>query len=863
MMIRRSILALLFVVAVAPLRADEPVYVSFARSFYVFQEAAGVGVVTVTRTGNPATSLSVGYHCVIDNSVVDGTFTFQPNQSSKAFSVAVPNDGLFDNWGHRFPLNYYIELQPTFPVTVGANWHVPIQIVDAQPEPTISITNTAEGNSGSAFVHLTVTYSAPFKWESYLYWGASGGTATLESDYDSSTMHMLFPAGQTSADIFVKINGDQSPEPDESVYVYAWLDEFGHGPPGTITILNDDYILTPGSQRIARGTVASASVATSVPTPATDHVELSSSDPNVAAVPPFVDIPAGSLGKTFDVTAAGVGSAVITAKFPPSRGSTTTTTLVDVYASTFFSFDNPALSVTLGQTATATMHFEPAPSEPLALFLAQTNPSIASIPAFFTVGTNGVGTFTLRSTGVGTTLISTTVPASYGGGPAGFRVDVAPPTGLAIARLDSTSGPSTGGQLVRIYGEGMSGRCTAMFDGVSGQNTTSAASGFLRTSTAPHDPGTVAVTLRCGSETSVMPDAYTYTAQPSRLSRISPAIGSTTGGTVAAASGDNLRRGRCSLSFGGVAATTMQNDSATEMLVVVPPHAAGSVDVTMRCGNDLSTLANAFVYTGSDPLPQVAGANPVSGAPGDRVIVAGSGFRDTDAIFFDNTAGLDVTTTSVEHLVTVPDLPPGNTTITLRDVSGRTVQGPSFRVATSIAPQITGAPARVAASSEFRITGIGFRRSLSFLLGGAVLQPLAIASTYAQLRLPASIIAGSYPLTIAGSTTTARTIEVTDGLAVTSVSIPCSSTEGGPMVTITGNGFAAGAVVTFGSADSSDVTVRDARTILAKVPPSSGISSETITVTNRNGESGQLSNAFRYRWPDPGCGTTRRRGAAH
>ena len=83
------------------------------------------------------------------------------------------------------------------------------------------------------------------------------------------------------------------------------------------------------------------------------------------------------------------------------------------------------------------------------------------------------------------------------------------------------------------------------------------------------------------------------------------------------------------------------------------------------------------------------------------------------------------------------------------------------------------------------------------------------------------------------------------------------------MVMITGKGFANGTVVAFGASDSSDVTVRDAHTILARVPPSSGVANETIIVTNPTGESAQLSNAFRYRWPDPGCGTSRHRGASH
>jgi hypothetical protein len=178
-------------------------------------------------------------------------------------------------------------------------------------------------------------------------------------------------------------------------------------------------------------------------------------------------------------------------------------------------------------------------------------------------------------------------------------------------------------------------------------------------------------------------------------------------------------------------------------------------------------------------------------------------------------------------------------------------------------PQITSAPAHVLTSSEFPITGTGFRRSFNFLLGGTVLQAVSIASTFAQLRLPDSIGPGTYTLTIANQNVAPRTIQVTDGIAVTSVSIPCSSTEGGPFATIRGKGFAAGAVVAFGASDSADVTVQDAHTIVARVPPSSGLAIETITVTNPNGESAQLSNAFRYRWPDPGCGTTRHRGANH
>src|SRR5436305_126027 len=97
--VRRPLLAFLFVVTAAPLSAQT---VSFDKAVYTFQEAAGVGLVTATRTGDPSMSLSVPYHSEIDTSIVDRTITFQPNETTKSFSVTVPNDGVYDQWSHGF-----------------------------------------------------------------------------------------------------------------------------------------------------------------------------------------------------------------------------------------------------------------------------------------------------------------------------------------------------------------------------------------------------------------------------------------------------------------------------------------------------------------------------------------------------------------------------------------------------------------------------------------------------------------------------------------------------------------------------------------------------------------------------------------
>jgi hypothetical protein len=305
----------------------------------------------------------------------------------------------------------------------------------------------------------------------------------------------------------------------------------------------------------------------------------------------------------------------------------------------------------------------------------------------------------------------------------------------------------------------------------------------------------------------------------------------------------------------------VQNDQATEILVGAPPHLPGIVDVTLRCGSDVSTLANAFTYTGDEPAASIAAVSPPSGAPGDRVIIGGSRFRDSDSIYFDNLGAVDMTTTGTQHIVAVPDVSAGTVTITMIDAAGRTISGPSFKVLAPAAPHMTSAPAQVTVSSEFRISGTGLRRGLTFLAGDTPLLPIVVASTYAQLRLPPSVPAGATTLRMNDES---RPLQVTsNGIAVTSASPPCASTEGGVLITITGNGFAPGAVVAIGPADSADVTVNDAHTIVARVPPSSGFSTETITVTNANGDSSQLTNGFHYNWPDVPCGQSRHRGAKH
>ncbi len=141
-------------------------------------------------------------------------------------------------------------------------------------------------------------------------------------------------------------------------------------------------------------------------------------------------------------------------------------------------------------------------------------------------------------------------------------------------------------------------------------NTAAAANGSVSTYTPPHAAGVVDVAIRCCTEEFTLAKAYTYTPSTPRITRIAPATGSINGGTIVTANGENLPRGRCGLWFDNSPATTLTNQLTSEMSAIAPPHGAASVAVTLRCGGDLSTLSDAFLYTSDEPRAEIAAINP-------------------------------------------------------------------------------------------------------------------------------------------------------------------------------------------------------------------------------------------------------------
>jgi hypothetical protein len=377
----------------------------------------------------------------------------------------------------------------------------------------------------------------------------------------------------------------------------------------------------------------------------------------------------------------------------------------------------------------------------------------------------------------------------------------------------------------------------------------------------------VDVGIRCGSSDFTLPKSFTFTPTSLAVTSVTPAAGGVRGGTIVVVRGANLRIGACSARFGSVAAHTIAWNGNLSITVVAPPHSAVQVPVTLTCGNESAALSTGFNYVESDDLPAIIStAGPLRAAPGDRLSFSGARFRADDAILLGSAAMADDVPPSAEsHTVTVPELPPGTVTLSVRDVAGRTTIGPKVEILAPPTPALTQIAARLTIGAEFTINGTGLRRALTFALGLSTVQPISITTTRAVFRVPSSVPPGPTTFTISdrGTTFATRPVDVTtSGLGVASIAPPCAVREGGALATITGTGFESGATVQFGTTFSAAVSVRNHFTLTAVVPPAFAADVQTVTVTNPDGTASTLTNVFAYRSAaEGGCGPSRRRPA--
>lgn len=176
----------------------------------------------------------------------------------------------------------------------------------------------------------------------------------------------------------------------------------------------------------------------------------------------------------------------------------------------------------------------------------------------------------------------------------------APPT---ITGLSPTSGSTHGGTPVVISGTYLDGATAVTFGGIDAAGFTVDSSTRVSAVSPAHSAGPVRVqvTTPGGTTADTVSDNFTYVevASPT-ISGLSPASGSTTGGTAVTITGTGFvgLSGAAAVKFGDVNATSYKVDSPTRITATSPAHPAGQVrvQVTALGGVTADTTADDFMY---------------------------------------------------------------------------------------------------------------------------------------------------------------------------------------------------------------------------------------------------------------------------
>ena len=173
-----------------------------------------------------------------DYQPTSGTLTFLKGETAKTITVKVNGDTVKEpNETFNVKLSNNDELGVSKGLGTGT-------IIDDDTQPSISINDVSqvEGNSGQTTFVFNATLSAVSSDTITIGFATAGGTATGNDDYQTVSGTLTFNSGETSKSIGVAVNGDATPEPDETFVVQLSnpVNASIAKAQGTGTIKNDD-----------------------------------------------------------------------------------------------------------------------------------------------------------------------------------------------------------------------------------------------------------------------------------------------------------------------------------------------------------------------------------------------------------------------------------------------------------------------------------------------------------------------------------------------------------------------------------------------------------------------------------------------
>lgn len=294
----------------------------------------------------------------------------------------------------------------------GCNVTVQNAIVTLTPDPTnVSVGGTAQ---------MTATMSRTF------------GTATtitlVSSDPTTATVpaSVNIPAGSTSANF--NVTGVSAGNATITAAMPAG--KGGDTDTATVNVVAVTLTMTPATATGEPGDTITFTVALNPAQPGDTMVTLSSSNNAVVTVPASVTIPGGAASATFDADIVGTGTATITATAAGGATDSSTVTALALGCS----FDPTSVRVGEGGNFSVTLDIGVAQASDVTVTLASGDTTVATVPASVIIPAgSSTASFLVSGVGIGTTTVTSTLPAALGGGTCTLPVETA--TAQAIPTL--------------------------------------------------------------------------------------------------------------------------------------------------------------------------------------------------------------------------------------------------------------------------------------------------------------------------------------------------------------------------------------------------------------------------------------------
>jgi hypothetical protein len=436
-------------------------------------------------------------------------------------------------------------------------------------------------------------------------------------------------------------------------------------------------------------------------------------------------------------------------------------------------------------------------------------------------------------------------------------------TAPSVTSLTPNSGDPAGGTQVTINGSGFASGAAVTFDGLSATSVLVINAVHLTCVTPPHAAGAVNVTVtNPDTQTGTLANGFTY-GVPVVVTSISPADGTTNGGTLLTINGVNFATG-ATVTIGGTQATGVTFISTAQLSCISPAHAgAGAFDVVVTdSGTNSSTLPSGFTYDLAPP-PSIDNITPNHGSSngGTAVAINGSHFAKGATVTFGSSPTTGVTFNSSEQLLcTTPASVIGaqfaNITVTNPDSQSFTLSG-GFSYVVVPAPLVTSiAPNKGTANGGtlVRIRGDHFVSGAAVVFGGTSVSATFVTSKRLTCVTPANSSGAGFvivevinPDQGAGRLNNAFLYKLLHRPTMDTITPDTGSAVGGTTVTINGGHYVSGTTVTFAGIVASNVKIVSAKQLTCITPVNpAGAGVFPVVVTNPDGQSSTRVKGFNY-----------------